>query len=1304
MSLAAQDYYFKDYQVDDGLSHNTITSIIQDHRGFLWFGTKDGLNRFDGYSFKVFQNDPKNAHSLGSNFIRSLHEFKNNIWVGTDTGLFSYNEKLERFTLIKPTDNTPILDINHDRNGNLWFIAAGKLYSYHTSNAKTEEVKIPGKALAQWVTTGPANTMIIATETQLYSYDLNTRSFTEFALHFSSPDSLPFLITKIKMLRGDTLLLGTKYHGALAYDIPTATSKQLLENKEPLFVRDFALRNDELWIATESGIYIYNIQNQHTQHLQKNYNDRFSLSDNAIYALVVDNENAVWVGSYFGGINYYAESQTPFKKYLPKLGENSISGNAVREIHKDTLGQIWVGTEDAGLNVLNKDTGEFINISPQSSGLAHYNIHGILPIKEELWVGTFEHGLDVVDIKSKKILRHYGASKRAGDLHSDFILDIYKSKSNRIYILTSAGIFEYFADTDVFEPVSAFPEKYHYSYIAEDKNGTLWAGTYWDGLLYFNPKTGKKGIFKHDRNNAKSISSNVINSIFKDRSDRLWITTENGLNLYNPEKDDFTRITRQDGMPSNVSYSILEDNENQLWISTAGGLVSFDPKDQKMQVYTKANGLPSNQFNYSSAYKDEDGTLYFGSVYGMVSFNPKDFGTATYNSPLLFTGIQINNNTVDVDKNDATLKSAIGFTNQIVLQPDESTFGLEFSSLSYTAPKMTKYAYKLVGSRDKWVDLGTSHQVNFTELPAGEYTLQVRSKNSIGDWNKATAAMQITVLPPLYLSNTAYSVYVLLVITLIYFSLRFYHLTVKRKNNQRIALLQNEKEKEIYQAKIEFFTNVAHEIRTPLTLIKSPLDKLLHQSINRVEDIKDSLHIMNKNATRLLTLVNELLDFRKTEINSLKLTFVEVNLTAVLESSIERFTPAIHDKNIILAYDKQEIDCYAFVDEEAIKKIISNLLNNAVKYSENEIRIDIKETTDHVHISIANDGKRIPTELANRIFEPFFRVENNETSRGTGLGLSLAQSLAQMHNGDIKLDNSSADSNRFILSLPIAQDAAFNLYLPHNEETSLIPERSAVIDNQGASKIRVLIVEDDRDLLHFISKELEQSYSILRASNGEEALNILKEHQVQLIISDVKMPVKNGFSLCKSVKDTLETSHIPVILLTAQKALNAKIKGLESGADAYIAKPFNMRHLRAQVRSLISNRQHIMEYYSSTPLSHIKSIGHSRIDELLIEKLDKAILFNLANPELNVEVLSEGLNMSRSTLYRKIKDLSNLTPNELVNITRLKRAAELLLIGDYKIFEIAEMVGFKSQSSFGRSFQKQFKMTPSQYINQKAAK
>lgn len=231
------------------------------------------------------------------------------------------------------------------------------MYSYHTSNAKTEEVKIPGKALAQWVTTGPANTMIIATETQLYSYDLNTRSFTEFALHFSSPDSLPFLITKIKMLRGDTLLLGTKYHGALAYDIPTATSKQLLENKEPLFVRDFALRNDELWIATESGIYIYNIQNQHTQHLQKNYNDRFSLSDNAIYALVEDNENAVWVGSYFGGINYYAESQTPFKKYLPKLGENSISGNAVREIHKDTLGQIWVGTEDAGLNVLNKDTG-----------------------------------------------------------------------------------------------------------------------------------------------------------------------------------------------------------------------------------------------------------------------------------------------------------------------------------------------------------------------------------------------------------------------------------------------------------------------------------------------------------------------------------------------------------------------------------------------------------------------------------------------------------------------------------------------------------------------------------------------------------------------------------------------------------------------------------------------------------------------------------------------------------------------------------------------------------------------------------
>ncbi|MGB3773982.1 MAG: response regulator, partial [Leeuwenhoekiella sp.] len=536
---------------------------------------------------------------------------------------------------------------------------------------------------------------------------------------------------------------------------------------------------------------------------------------------------------------------------------------------------------------------------------------------------------------------------------------------------------------------------------------------------------------------------------------------------------------------------------------------------------------------------------------------------------------------------------------------------------------------------------------------------------------------------------------------LLYFLLYSYHRDVKRKNAQQFALLENEKEKEIYQAKIEFFTNVAHEIRTPLTLIKSPLEKLLHQSISRVEDIKDSLQTMDKNTSRLLNLVNELLDFRKTEINSLKLTFVETDIARIVENTIERFSPALEERKIKLNYKKEAEDCYAYADEEAVKKIISNLLHNATKFALQDINITVNTLNGNVIVIVESDGKRIPQELAHRIFEPFFRIDGNDNPQGTGLGLSLAHSLSQMHNGTLTLDNVIDGYNRFIFSLPIEQDLAFRLYQPHEDLHETHSEEYQDTEEKNMSTTKILIVEDDRDLLQFIAKELEEYYTILKASNGEEALKILNKNQVQLVISDVKMPVKNGFSLCKTVKNNLETSHIPVILLTAKKALSAKIEGLESGADAYLAKPFDMRHLKAQVASLIENRRHIMEYYSSTPLSHIKSIGHSETDEIFIEKLEEAIFANIANPDLNVDKLSDLLNMSRSTLYRKINDLSNLSPNELITITRLKCAAELLQTGSYKIYEVAEIVGFKSQSSFGRSFQKQFKMTPSQYINQK---
>lgn len=1293
----AQDYYFRHLQVENGLSHNTITSSIQDHRGFMWFGTKDGLNRFDGYNFKTFKNRSDFENSLGSNFIRTLHEYQNNIWVGTDNGLYRYNEEVEDFELVKATINKPILDIANDNNGNLWYIAAGVLYKLPVKGHASEtEMTSFGLDYVEYLMQDKKGHIWVSSHDRLFKYSEGENLFTPIQLKYITSTDFPLIITALHPADSSTLLIGTKYHGALSYDYTTKELASLFsENESPLYVRDFAFRNKkELWMATESGLYIYNLSRHTYINLKKSYNNPYALSDNALYSLTVDKEGGVWIGTYFGGVNYYSKPFTPFNKYFPMVGENSISGNAVREIHKDKYGKLWIGTEDAGLNRFDVETKKFTRI-PQKN-LSYYNIHGILPIDNELWVGTFEHGLDVLDLKTGNRIRHYDTENSG--LKSDFILDIFISKSNHLYILTSLGIYEYLKKDDHFVTVSGFPATHHYSYIEEDKNGTLWAGTYWDGLFYYDPSTGEHGVFTHKNDNEKSLSSNVINGIYRDSSNRLWITTENGLNLYNRETENFTRFTTKEGLASNVTYSILEDDHQNLWISTSAGIVKFDPETHETKTYTKANGLLSDQFNYSSAYKDEDGTMYFGSVYGMISFDPQSFSSNSYNAPILFTQMQINNKDVDVNGKDSPLDKSVNFIDEIELNHQQNSFSLEFANLTYTAPQMTEYWYRMKGLNDDWIYLGKEHKVYFTELSAGDYNLQVKSKNAHGSWNKQTANLAISVLPPIWLSKWAYLIYTFLILGFLWYLLRYYHRYNQNKTRRKFQALQVQQEKEIYQAKIQFFTNIAHEIRTPLTLIKAPLEKLLKTSIQQLE-FRENVEIMERNTNRLLDLVNQLLDFRKTETKALKLTFVEVDIVKLLKDIKLRFKPAIEEKNIDFKVQCDTVSLPAFADKEALNKILSNLFNNAIKYGEKEVIVSLDhQDKDYYTIKIENDGEIIPDSLSHKIFEPFFRINENESRAGTGIGLSLAYSLAQLHNGELKLKKENHGFNTFVLKLPVHQEKEFQLHssreLPNGKATQVIQE-----PNTSAERVSILVVEDSEELLDFLYREFQSNYKVFKAENGQKAIEVLREQNIQLVISDVSMPVMDGQLLCETIKTNLEFSHIPVILLTAKNALQSKIEGLESGADVYVTKPFSIEYLKAQAHTLILNRKNIMNYFASTPLSHIKSIANTKTDKDFLEKLEETIYTNMANTNLNVDVLADIMNMSRSTLYRKIKDLSSLSPNELINISRLKKAAELLATREYKIFEVAEKVGYKSQNSLGRNFQKQFNMTPTEYMS-----
>ncbi|GLB49596.1 hybrid sensor histidine kinase/response regulator [Neptunitalea lumnitzerae] len=1293
-----QDYFFKHLQVEDGLSQNSVISMLQDNKGFMWFGTKDGLNRYDGYNFKIFHHIPGDTTSIGSNFIRCIHEFNDYLWVGTDTGLFRYDERTESFSLIKETQNQPILDIEYNIDGSLWVIANGVLLRI-VANEENLMVEKYDQFYANFVTHTPSGNVYISSPQNVFKYIPENNSFQKI-IYDTDFKSSGTIITIMKCNGNNELLIGTKDNGAFLFTIDSHIMKPILPEKEnPLFVRDFLIKDkNELWIASESGLFIVNIENGDYLNFKKDYGNPYSLSDNAIYALVEDKEGGVWISSYFGGVNYFPKPYTPFTRYFPMVGANSLSGNAVREIEKDINGNLWIGTEDAGLNKLNVKTGKFTNYTygKNKGNLAHYNIHGLLAKENELWIGTFEHGLDVMDIETEKVIRHYGTGPDEGGLRSNFILHIYQSSDTSIYVLTSFGVHKYIPASDSFELVSGFPEVYHYTYFLEDHNGTFWAGTYWDGLYYYNPKTKKKGVYRYESSNVYSISSNVINGIFEDSKNQLWITTENGLNLYIPDSDSFKRYTRSDGFPSNVTYAILEDDEQQLWISSSNGLVEFNPETEDIKTFTRSSGLLSDQFNYCSSLQTEDGEMYFGSVKGMISFNPNKFTQNTFNPSVYITDIFINNDDVQVGKNNSPLDKSILFSDEIILNNQQSSFKLEFASLSFTAPEMTRYWYQLEGLNDNWIPLEKNHEVNFTELPFGTYTFRVKALNNYKVWTKENAVLKITILPPFYLSKVAILIYLLALIWIAYFGLRTYHRYTRRKSNRHITQLQNEKEKEIYEAKIEFFTNVAHEIRTPLTLIKSPLEKLIKQKYKSPE-IPKNLDIMEKNTIRLLNLVNELLDFRKVEMKNVELNFEPINISEIIRETLTRFSQLIQERNLQCTINIPEKAIIAFADEEAFRKILSNLFGNAIKYSAKKVILTLDILESSFKVTIKNDGDIIPVHLHKRIFEPFFRVYPHTPTPniGTGIGLSLAYSLTQLHNGSLYINESEANMNTFILELPLHQNEKLKAISPSDIEYTSKQSKTNTIQNKHLPLI--IIAEDNKELADFMLSELAENFNILLAKNGEEAWEMVLKNEVQLIVSDVMMPVKNGITLCKDIKSNEKTNHIPVILLTAKTALNAKIEGLESGADAYITKPFSMDYLLIQISNLIENRRNILGHYSSSPLAYLKSVATTNTDKEFLTKLDRVIQEHLKEQSLNVDKIANYMNMSRSTLYRNINELSDISPNELINLSRLKKAAHLIKTTNMKIYEIAEMVGYKSQTSFGRNFQKHFGMTPTSF-------
>ena len=1296
IQLNANPFYFRTYDIEDGLCHNYAFCCAQDSYGFMWFGTKAGLTSFDGKTFYTHKDYSSGKGALISYNILDLEKSPTGqMWVSTDNGVQKYDYQSDSFApVLDFTKDQSFHALQFDREGNLWMLAYGySLIKYdegkdeHTAYMHKGDDPIIAFHITQqgqiWAATARGNIVFLNQDGDGEFTSIGLPPIEGITTLWASPqDSL--------------ILIGTTDNGIKRIDLASNTCRDILPSKKefPLYTRKITQMNDgKVWIGTFNGIYIYDIHTDTLTSIRRDPGNPYSLSNDAIQDIFQDDENGIWICTDNGGISYlppYSE----FEKYYDIDGENTIKGNIIHDICTDHNGNLWIGTEDAGINKFDRKRNAF-QVFNDKNGLSQNCIHGLAVIGNKLWIGTHANGIDVMDLRTERITRHYTLSPNAMMHTNNIVVYLYQTRDKQLYVATNLGVYRFNAAEDKFELSPQFPNNCRIQTLFEDHEGTIWAGTVNRGLYYYDPSTGRHGEFKLD---SLSLRMNrTVNHIHEDKQHNLWFATGNGVKMYNRK----TRQTRQydmlDGLPSGIIYRIEEDDKGCLWISTANGLACLNPTDHTIKAFKKEHGLTSNQFNYNSSLRASDGTLFFGSLKGMISFRPDDIHEFSVRPKTYISRISYN----DPDQNLLHQENII-LKKEITLAYNQSTFHIDYISLNYQAPDLTRYAYRMEGLNTEWNQVEGENRIYFTKLPPGTYTFMLKAANLSGIWSEEPATFRIIVLPPWWLSTWACIVYVIIaagsVILLILF--------VTRRNKAKMMLamkeFEDEKEKELYRAKIDFFINIAHEVRTPLTLIKTPLDQLMKDD-KLSPNARKYLTIINKNANRLLNLVNQLLDFRKAEAEGNRLNFVETDIIALIHEVCDYFREAAEQKAIRLSIESNEDAFYAYIDKEACTKILSNLLSNAIKYAASLIEIQFKvQNNQHFTIDITNDGEVIPNEHKEKLFEPFFR-SHPDSHTGTGLGLPLARSLAEMHGGTLNLSQSTPGLTTFRIDLPVNQPNSLHL---QEQDSKKEKKKETEADRYIIHKSRptILIVEDNAEMLHFIGKEINSLYNVATASNGEEAISYMKGNSIQLIISDIMMPVMDGLTLLKTVKTDLEFSHIPIILLTAKNTLQSRIEGLEQGADAYIDKPFSMDLLLTQVTNLLNNRENMRAYYFNSPIANIKSIAHTKTDEKFLKKLNDIINSHIDDVNLDVDMIADLMNLSRPTLYRKISAISNLTPNELIKVTRLKKAAELIAQGEMKIYEIAEAVGFKSQPYFSQAFSKQFNMSPSQYAKENGQK
>ncbi|MEZ5038458.1 MAG: two-component regulator propeller domain-containing protein [Saprospiraceae bacterium] len=1339
-------YRFKQFNTEQGLSNPNVKCIIEDQFGFIWVGTNDGLNQYDGYQFNVFHHQLEDSTSLSSNQVSAMAlDHKGQLWIGTYDGLnrfISASANFERIPLKSKYGDFSAVHINaikEDDQGFLWLgTNEGVLVlnpeggiEVHFMHDENDPGSLSSNLIGSILFDANGEVWIGAHK---YINRLNKQTHTFERLPLARKFDLekgPPIHSIYQDAKGRIWAISHSA-GLNLYDPENRKfnyfSLKSVPEYDLLLHRIRAIHEDvdgALWLGTYNGIIIFNPEKGTEKRIVNDPNNDYSLSHNGINCIFEDQRKNLWIGGFYSGVNYLDKNLNAIRHYQYTGDKYGPSFNVISSLAEDQNGKLWIAVEREGLNCFDPLTQTFEYYkqtqTPQSSAAQNHIKEIAMGHNNTLWIGTLFSGLFSFDIQTKQFTPIALVEEGKPDFNVFRIRNLLVDSKDNLWVVSNAGLHYY--DTKLKKVIpseSTFIQENIGSSISamfEDRQHNIWVGTGGeDGLFCFNLKN----------KTYKKYNVPKVLSIFQDTDNVLWLGTKNnGFHALNMSSGLLQEHVLGDVSEDEI-YGILPDDHGNLWISSRKGILKFNKKNDTYKLFQEEDGLEGQQYKKSSNLRSSTHKLYFGSTKGFLVFNPADLGDETFAPSVVITNFNSVSSRKGATINNSQFKTPLKEAS-LQLPWHQNTLFIDFVAINYSRPEKTQYAYRLEGL-DDWNYIGNRRNATYTNLDPGHYSFQVKATNGDGVWISESKVLQLYIPPPPWKRWWAYALYILFLAGIALVLLQMMRNRIKLQHQLKLEQLKQEQTQAFHELKYRFFTNISHDLKTPLTLLLGPVEKLLTYYSNDIQ-IRRQLNVAYKNGERLLYLINQLLDFRKLETNHTQLRTAKGNFVRFCHEVFLSFLEEARHRGMDYHFVAEAEDIQVYFDRDKIEKVVYNLLSNAFKFSPDGGSINVvisasSETTDtfksgYVQLKIIDKGVGMTNPTLETLFSPY--ADNGTATtynqeRSSGIGLSIVKGLTDLHHGTIEVESEYGKGATFYLRFPLGKahlqtteiladfnnsDAAIHYKKTKNWNPAYPPQQAPLInETPQANKENqplLLIVEDNQDIQQYIIDIFQADYRILLAADGKEGLSLAMASNPDLIISDVMMPKMNGIEMCSQLKQELKTSHIPVILLSARTSLIFKVNGLETGADDYISKPFSPQILQIKAKNLLSSREKLKERFRTEATLSLQSLAVTTADERFMENLIRLIEKNMKDPSFGVEFLGKELRMTRVHLYRKIKALTGLTASEFVRNVRLRYAAKLLSNSFLNINEVSYEIGFQDPSYFRKCFKQMFGISPTQF-------